>query len=92
MLPRVIPAGRSAVAGVWLSGGTAVSIQAYAMNRDPRYWYRADEFLPERWLPTESEDWPFRNDSHSGFQPFSLGPRACIGRHLAWAELRLNFE
>ncbi|GAB1315310.1 hypothetical protein MFIFM68171_05520 [Madurella fahalii] len=34
MLPRRVPRGGGTVCGVWLPGGTPVSIQAYAMNRD----------------------------------------------------------
>ncbi|KAK4031827.1 cytochrome P450, partial [Parachaetomium inaequale] len=48
-------------------------------------------FLPERFLPGASTDAesPFKNDKMDALQPFSLGPRACLGQNLAWAELRL---
>ncbi|KAK4197000.1 cytochrome P450 [Triangularia verruculosa] len=90
ILPRRVPASGAVVAGVGLPGRTRVSIQAYTMNRDPANWHRADEFLPERWLPDahkpESE---FYRDRRESLQPFSVGSRACIGLHLAWAEMRL---
>jgi cytochrome P450 len=91
MLPRVVPPGGAAVCGVWLPGGTPVSIQAYAMNRDANYFHRPDAFVPERWLPdaTANPDSPFFADQRDTFHPFSLGPRACLGQNLAWAELRL---
>jgi averantin hydroxylase len=31
----------------------------------------------------------FANDKHAAFVPFSLGARSCIGRNLAYAEMRL---
>lgn len=91
MLPRVVPPGGATVCGVWLPGGTPVSIQAYAMNRDAQYFHLPDSFRPERWLPeaSASPDSPFFGDERDTFHPFSLGPRACLGQHLAWAELRL---
>jgi cytochrome P450 len=32
---------------------------------------------------------PFHNDSRAVLQPFSVGPRNCIGRNLAYNEMRL---
>lgn len=60
-----------------------------------------DAFIPERWLPESSplnnqssSDPPFEhstflNDKKSVVQPFSVGPRNCIGVNLAYAEMRL---
>ncbi|KAK3317945.1 cytochrome P450 [Apodospora peruviana] len=91
ILPRVVPPGGGTVCGVWLPEGTPVSVQAYAMNRDPAYFHRPDDFLPERWLPvaTADEKSPFFGDRREAMQAFSLGARSCMGQHLAWAEMRL---
>ena len=88
MLPRRVPPEGGTVCGVWLPGNTPVSIQAYALNRDGGYFHRPDSFHPERWL-AESKDSAFGKDRRDGFQPFSIGPRSCIGQNLAWAEMRL---
>ncbi|KAK3695835.1 cytochrome P450 [Podospora appendiculata] len=91
VLPRLVPPGGATICGVSLPEGTPVSIQAYAMNRDPTYFHRADSFLPERWLPEASADEksPFFGDKREAMQAFSLGVRSCMGQHLAWAEMRL---
>lgn len=34
-------------------------------------------------------DEAFANDACKGLPEFSLGPRACVGRELGWAEARL---
>lgn len=36
------------------------------------------QFLPERWL--EKRDPKFERDRRSVLQPFSAGPRACLGK------------
>ncbi|KAI0541384.1 cytochrome P450 [Xylaria digitata] len=91
VLPRRVPAAGDTVCGVWLPGGTPVSIQAYTTNRDPTYFHSATSFHPERWLPGEMEnpESPFFHDQRSGFQPFSVGLRSRMGQNLALAEMRL---
>ncbi|RYP05241.1 hypothetical protein DL764_003948 [Monosporascus ibericus] len=82
MLPRRVPSGGDT---------TAVSIQSYTMNRDPSYFHCAASFIPERWLPEASVNSKsaFFKDKREAVQAFSLGPRSCMGQHLAWAEMRL---
>jgi len=60
------------------------------MNRSPENFHLPTSFHPERWLPSStSATSPFRDDKRHIVQPFSVGPRNCIGQNLAWAELRL---
>ena len=70
---------------------TKVSIHMNAIHRHPSYFHNAEVFLPERWLPEAVSDprSPFFNDRRDASQPFLVGPRACIGQNLAWAEMRL---
>ncbi|EMR64619.1 putative trichothecene c-15 hydroxylase protein [Eutypa lata UCREL1] len=44
-----------------------------------------ESFIPERWLG----DPRFTNDKKDAFQPFSTGARNCVGKNLAYAEMRL---
>lgn len=46
--------------------------------------------MPERWLPeaTDNPESPFYSDQRDAVQPFSVGPRNCLGQPLAWAEMR----
>lgn len=43
-------------------------------------------FHPERWLEKDEE---FAGDNKDVFQPFSFGLRNCIGRSLAYMEMRI---
>jgi averantin hydroxylase len=60
-------------------------MQQYAACRSELNFHQAGEFLPQRWLG----DVGFAKDRRSAWQPFSVGIRNCIGRQLAYAEMRL---
>jgi hypothetical protein len=42
--------GGLALGGRAVPDGTTVVVATYAIQRDPAYWPKADQFLPERWL------------------------------------------
>jgi len=51
---------------------------AYSAYRSPRNFTDPDEFHPERWLsPTTRQ---YEADQKDVMQPFSYGPRSCIGK------------
>lgn len=81
-LPRVVPAGGANVCGKHFEAGTVLSTPTYTTHRDTRVWGPdALEFKPERWLGDKSE-------LEKAFLGFSYGPRACIGRNVAFMELK----
>ncbi|KAI0457256.1 cytochrome p450 monooxygenase [Xylaria acuta] len=84
-LPRVVPKGGSNVAGHWIPQDISVAVWQLAANYSSRNFTRPEEFHPERFLG----DPEFAKDDLSAVQPFSIGPRNCIGRNLAYAEMRL---
>lgn len=58
----------------------------HGLHRNPRYWVRPEEFLPERWLVSEGDPlYPIKD----AWRPFEKGPRSCIGQELAIAELKV---
>lgn len=64
---------------------TMVSMVHYALYHNEKFFALPEEFHPERWLG----DPRFANDDREVFQPFHIGPRSCIGRNLAYIEMRL---
>ncbi|KAJ7868673.1 cytochrome P450 monooxygenase [Mycena leptocephala] len=84
-LPRVIPEGGLVVCGRFFSAGSVVGVPIYTLHRDPDIWGNdPDVYRPERWFDVEKT-----TAMHKAFNPFSSGPRACVGRNLAALELSL---
>ncbi|KAJ5207061.1 Cytochrome P450 E-class group I [Penicillium cf. griseofulvum] len=84
-LPRVVDSQGDMIAGNWVPGGTVVSVPQLAANHSPANFTSPEQFIPERHL----DDPRFANDSKTAMQPFSFGPRNCIGRNLAYVEMRI---
>ncbi|KAH8684155.1 averantin oxidoreductase [Ilyonectria robusta] len=83
-LTRTVPENGDTVAGEFLPGGVTVSCHSWAATHSPHNFRRPDEFIPERWT-----DAAYADENREASQPFSLGPRGCIGKHMSYLELRL---
>lgn len=70
---------------------TVVSTSGWSITRRHEYFFDPEAFHPERWLPPSHKyyDPLFCNDLKEASQPFSLGPRVCLGINLAYVELKL---
>ncbi|KAI0138673.1 cytochrome P450 [Hypoxylon sp. NC0597] len=84
-LPRVVPKGGAPILGKHVAEDTAVSVWQWSINHHPDFWKDPMTFAPERWM----DDPAYKGDRLDAMQPFSYGPRNCIGRNLAYAEMRL---
>lgn len=57
-----------------------------AIQKNPRIWPRAEEFVPERWLVNPGHElYP----NPAAWRPFEQGPRNCIGQTLVYNEMRI---
>ncbi|PHH61188.1 hypothetical protein CDD81_711 [Ophiocordyceps australis] len=83
--PRITPPGGNVILGQHIPGNTVIGIPQRSMFLSETNFRRAREFIPERWLG----DAEFSGDRRDCFHPFSVGPRDCIGRNLAYAEFRM---
>ncbi|GAP88679.1 putative cytochrome p450 monooxygenase [Rosellinia necatrix] len=79
------------VCGIMMPPKTVVGVHHLSAYSSELNFHRAAEFLPERWLPeaTTNPASAFYNDRREVHRPFSFGPRDCIGRNLAYHEMRL---
>jgi len=72
--------------GNYKLGKCIVTINSYAIQRDPDVWGKdAHEFRPERFLGEEGR----KKISSFGFLPFSKGSRDCIGKYFALLEAKI---
>ena len=100
-LARIIPPAGHTVDGHWIPGGvstterplsrlvtdflqTVIGMQMNAAYRSVDNFVEPLSFLPERWLP--NADPYFAKDNKDVFQPFSAGPRNCIGQRYVSVE------
>lgn len=83
---RVVPRGGATIDGVYLPAGSTVACPPWASTRSKLNFCEPDEFRPQRWLGEEEK---YANDRLGVSLPFGTGPRVCIGRHLAYLEMRL---
>jgi cytochrome P450 len=75
------------VDGKLVPGNTQVSVHTMVVQRDDRHFSKPDEFIPERWVD-ELRPENFKHDTRA-FIPFTVGQFACLGKNLAYQELRL---
>ncbi|KAJ0269092.1 hypothetical protein COL940_012771 [Colletotrichum noveboracense] len=84
-LPRVTPKEGATVCGRFIPGNMTVAIHQWAIHHNEAYFKDPFSFRPERFLG----DAEFASDNRDAFQPFHIGARNCLGRNLAYVEMRL---
>ncbi|KAK0647791.1 Averantin hydroxylase [Lasiodiplodia hormozganensis] len=82
---REVAKGGNAICGQWIPEKTRVAVPNWAAYRSPLNFKDPESFIPERWLPGTG----FDSDRKDVFQPFSSGPRNCLGKNLAYHEMRI---
>ncbi|KAI0602456.1 cytochrome P450 [Biscogniauxia sp. FL1348] len=84
--PRAIrEGGGQIITGRWVPPGTRVSMHHWSTYHSPINFKDPDSFVPERWLG----DPLYADDAFEAHQPFSWGPRNCLGQSMAMHEMRL---
>ncbi|KAK1579940.1 cytochrome P450 [Colletotrichum navitas] len=88
-MPRMVPRGGRIVCGRYVPAGTRVDIPLYAIAHHPDNFADPEEFVPERWLDDNDRPAKYDGDRRDCLKVFSAGPRDCIGKNLAYPEMRL---
>lgn len=94
ILPREVLAGGITIDGMTLPEGTVVGASHYTLHHNADYFPAPFTYTPERWLTGAADGATGRvtaaddvQRAQSAFCPFSVGPRGCIGKGLAYAEM-----
>nr|GLL42386.1 flavonoid 3'-monooxygenase-like [Ipomoea trifida]GLL42388.1 flavonoid 3'-monooxygenase-like [Ipomoea trifida] len=72
------------VAGYEVPSGTTVLVNVWSIGRNPKYWDKADEFFPERFLEKDINI----NGQDFALLPFGSGRRRCPGYSLGMKVVR----
>ncbi|MGO8788813.1 MAG: cytochrome P450 [Terriglobia bacterium] len=72
------------IGGYPVPRGATLAMFQWSVHRDPRFFDRPEEFLPERWENGFAKSLP-----RCAYFPFGAGPRLCIGNTFAQAEVPL---
>ncbi|KAJ8111437.1 hypothetical protein OPT61_g5972 [Boeremia exigua] len=82
-LERLVPKGGNRIMDDVLPENVIV------VCHSPHNFLYPDEFIPERWIPEETDYKKYHEfDRREASQPFSTGPRNCLGKNLAYYEMR----
>ena len=95
ILPReVLPEGID-IDGIHFPAGVDVGVPIYAIQHHDAYYPQPFQYIPERWLVEDNvEPRNLRSAesvarAKSAFCPFSVGPRGCVGKGMAYKELMI---
>ncbi|KAI9705274.1 MAG: hypothetical protein M1820_005272 [Bogoriella megaspora] len=90
---REVESDGAHVDGQWIPGGYTVGTGVYALHHNPEYFSEPYSFRPKRWLDGTCQDGAAAaqdvRKARSALMTFSLGPRGCLGRSMAFQQLNL---
>lgn len=67
-----------------IPAGVNIIVPIYSMNHSPKLFHNAEEFIPERYLESQTAE----TQNPFSYIPFSAGPRNCIGQKFAVLEIK----
>lgn len=90
-LAREVPAGGAIVDGDFIPGGCDVGVPIYAIHHKEEVYADPFNYNPERWLVDKETGGQQVADMYAAYNPFSVGPRSCMGKGVALVEMMATF-
>ncbi|CAJ2509677.1 Uu.00g147030.m01.CDS01 [Anthostomella pinea] len=95
--PREVLPGGITIDGEFIPEGVVTGTPHYTIHHNAAYFPQPFSYIPERWMAGSSKSFGGVGEStfteqdvalaQSAFCPFSVGPRGCIGKGLAYIEM-----
>ena len=91
-LNREALAGGITIEGLHLPEGTNIGYRSRHFHHNEATFPDPFRFRPDRWIDDEQTGTAPASvaASESGFAPFSVGPRGCPGKNLAYMEMSMT--
>jgi cytochrome P450 len=87
-LPREVMKGGIVIDDHFVPEGTVVGVPAYVVHHDETAFLEPWSFRPERWIATGEVSEEQVKRAREAMCAFSLGPRGCVGKKLAYMEMK----
>jgi cytochrome P450 len=94
--PREVCKGGTTIDGNVIPAGVNVGVPCWTIHHNPEYFPKPFTYRPERWIVNDREEGKALGVSKAevqkaqkAFCAFSLGPRGCLGKNMAYMEMML---
>ncbi|THV46126.1 hypothetical protein BGAL_0414g00050 [Botrytis galanthina] len=84
---REVRPGGITIDGEFIPASYDIGCAVYAVQHNEDYFPHSFEFQPERWIVSEQNPQEKIDEMKMAFAPFSLGPRGCPGKMMAYMEM-----
>lgn len=89
MIPREVLPGGIIIDGHRIPAKTIVGTPIYTIHHNPLYYPEPFSYKPSRWIVSEKRSEESVRLARSAFCPFSIGPRQCIAKGMAYMEITI---
>jgi cytochrome P450 len=90
-LMREVPAGGAIVDGDFIPAGCDVGVPIYSIHHKDEVYPDPFNYNPERWMVEKDGASQQVADQYTAYNPFSVGPRSCMGKGVALVEIMATF-
>jgi cytochrome P450 len=90
-LAREVPAGGAVIDGDFIPGGCDVGVPIYSIHHREDVYSDPFNYNPERWMVEKEGANQQVMDMYAAYNPFSVGPRSCMGKGVALVEMMATF-
>jgi cytochrome P450 len=90
-LSREAPAGGAIVDGDFIPAGCDVGVPIYAIHHKEEVYPDPFDYNPDRWMVEKEGASQQVLDQYAAYNPFSIGPRSCMGKGVALVEMMATF-